>query len=688
MTTPNCVSTIWLNQNNEFYSFTHRFLTKIDRSLITFCDSDECIDYITNLKEDENHILLIISIQTQSSSTLLQLTRELPKIISVYILNSDEEEDPRSYGPLAKLSGTHAELRSLNYTFQQLSSLRRHYKERFLHEDFVITTSSTTVDPSCLTESIATFSPCLDAPKHQEAEFMYSSFLREILVDLDSSKEEMVDFCRQQCAANKKDLDLIDEFESTYASDKAIFWYTRPIFLFRQLNTALREQDVDTLYKLRYFIKDLHLQLKERYTTAHSMTETVYRGTMMKNSEFDKKIRFNVGGFFSVSSFLSTTFDQDVAKAFSDEPGVVSDEQGILFIISIDKTINKFIYADISEVSYFKGGEKEILFTMGAVFRIASIEETGKSYWEVTLELTGEQDEELKMLSGRIKKETFNPNPLHNWANLLLEMGHYTSAERYYHVLLEDALAAKYHPSLSGIYYKLGSVYYNMDQKTKAVEYYDRSLDGAVKDLPNSLPVLAMTYNNLGMLYCKQQDYEKAASYYKQALQIIGGNDPLQTATIFSNLGALYLECGDFPQALEIHEKSLKILLDNLPHNHPNIGMLYNNLGYTYLRQGDLDIALEHFKKSLDIKINSLGSQHPLLAAIYQNLVGLCFKQFKMSEACEYIRKKYEIDSKYLPADHPVIKQDLKLIGIIESYPQMSQIKKTLLEIFYRLAEL
>src|ERR1700728_570213 len=38
--------------------------------------------------------------------------------------------------------------------------------------------------------------------KRREAQFLYASLLREILIDLDSNVEEMVDFCRKTYADN------------------------------------------------------------------------------------------------------------------------------------------------------------------------------------------------------------------------------------------------------------------------------------------------------------------------------------------------------------------------------------------------------------------------------------------------------------------------------------------------------
>ena len=133
----------------------------------------------------------------------------------------------------------------------------------------------------------------------------------------------MVAFCRQIYADNSPELNHVEEFEEYYTSENAIFWYTRDIFLYRLLNRSLRDRDIKTLYSLRYYIKDLDLRLKElcnsqSFSSSTSSKEyTVYRGQLMNNAEFDKKIRNNVDGFFSINSFLSTTRNRHLALLYS-----------------------------------------------------------------------------------------------------------------------------------------------------------------------------------------------------------------------------------------------------------------------------------------------------------------------------------------------------------------------------------
>ncbi|CAF1576730.1 unnamed protein product, partial [Didymodactylos carnosus] len=260
------IITIWLDRADKTDSALHLLLCKIDPYVVTFRDTDRCIDYITDLKEDEIKTVLIISSGTASLTpdTLLQLSEELLQIVSIYILSSNDT-NIETLELSEKVQGFYTDSKLLCDQLCQLPYLRRKRGEQFLRTDFSITSLSLPADPCSLTTATITTEPLSVSRKRQEAEFMYARFLRDILIEIESSEEEMVKFCRQKCAANQADLKIVEEFELYYDACNAIFWYTRPTFLYRLLNKALREQDIDTLYAFRYFIRDLHLQLKERH---------------------------------------------------------------------------------------------------------------------------------------------------------------------------------------------------------------------------------------------------------------------------------------------------------------------------------------------------------------------------------------------------------------------------------------
>ena len=287
--------------------------------MVAFRDADKCFNYIRNLN-GEDEIILIISSETSPDAIFIRQCEELPQVDSVCILNSYDIQVSQT---IFKPCEIYTNLESLCKHLRQLPNIRRCRREGFVRNDFITSVIHYPSDLSALSatidETTSSSSSLNDfAIKQQETDFTYAKLLGKVLVDVDSTAEEMIQFCQQKCA-DETDLNVIDDFEAYYDACNAIFWYTRGTFLYRLLNRALRERDFDALYSLRYFIKDLGYQLadlgcQQRLSlfmphntddAADSSAETIYRGQLMTNEEFNKRIRFNVGGFLSVNSFFS-----------------------------------------------------------------------------------------------------------------------------------------------------------------------------------------------------------------------------------------------------------------------------------------------------------------------------------------------------------------------------------------------
>jgi hypothetical protein len=331
------VTTIWLDQAQTRDSQCHMSFCTIDPYLISYHDIQKCIDYINNLKDDEDRVILIISTNKllSSSDTLIQRCVKLTQVESIYILYSSTEVNAENFDKPSKVREVYTERYSLCNDFTFLPHIKRQRREDFQRTDFIITALDRLTYTSATTATLPPqYQPSLNASTIDSdtnvLEFLYSKVLRDVLLeDTETTQSEMVTFCRQKYADNPIELNRVEEFEKYYKSENAIFWYTRGIFLYRLLNKGLRDQDIETLYSLRYFIRDLHLRLKECYNSQLSSSpascrkDTVYRGQLMDDAEFYKKIRGNIGGFVSMSSFLSTTRDRCLALVFAGNNGSI-----------------------------------------------------------------------------------------------------------------------------------------------------------------------------------------------------------------------------------------------------------------------------------------------------------------------------------------------------------------------------
>jgi tetratricopeptide (TPR) repeat protein len=149
----------------------------------------------------------------------------------------------------------------------------------------------------------------------------------------------------------------------------------------------------------------------------------------------------------------------------------------------------------------------------------------------------------------------------------------------------------------------IGIAYYSRHgEYTKALDYFNKSLEIRIAVFGESHPDVASCYNNIGAVYCSQGEYAKALEYYDKSLAIrltVLGESHHEVANSYNNLGVVYDELGEYAKALDFYNKSLKIDLAKLGESHPDIAGSYNNIAVVYNSQGDYSKALDYYEKSL-----------------------------------------------------------------------------------------
>ncbi|CAF1289259.1 unnamed protein product [Rotaria sordida] len=153
----------------------------------------------------------------------------------------------------------------------------------------------------------------------------------DLLFDLPQTdyEQQMIKFleqCRIYYRANESVLQIIDKFENEYKPEFAIRWYLIDSFIFRLLNKAVRQQNIEGILILRFFIFDLFNELNKIYhefidsnVYEDNTYEIVYRGQKMFIHEIDKlKKNLNYGPIIiSINSFFSASRTQGIALRFS-----------------------------------------------------------------------------------------------------------------------------------------------------------------------------------------------------------------------------------------------------------------------------------------------------------------------------------------------------------------------------------
>jgi len=600
---------IWLDSSidevdDEDSINTIRELRKVVNTVNKFIDVDECVDFMTDIEDEK--IFLIVS--GSLGQHLVPNIHDLPQLDAIYIFCENKSRHEQWIKEWVKIKAIHIDIKPICQALQQAA-------KQCDQDSITVTFVSTNEGAS--SENLNQLEPA----------FMYTQIFKEILLEMEHDKKSINDlaiYCRTFYNDNKRELNIIYEFELSYQSKLAIWWYTRECFTFRMLNRALRKLEGDTIINMGFFIRDLHQQIQELYqkqvSSFHGKSFTVYRGQGLSKTDFEKLVKTK-GGLMSFDNFLSTSMKREVCLKFAKNALTKTDTVGILFKMTIDPSVSSAPFASIREFSYYKT-EEEILFSMNTVFRIGEINkmDNNHSFYQVDLKLTADDDQQLRTLTERIRKEIVGATAWERLGRLLIKLRQFDKAEELYNILLKQTSDQ----GEKAIYYhQLGYVKIDRRDYEKAIEYYEKARQIFENTLPPNQPDLATSYNNIGLVYYNMRKYSKALLFYKKALEIrqkyLPPNHP-SLASSYNNIGEVYHSMGEYTTALLFLQKALKIEQKTLPSNHPDLAISYEKIGWVYRSMEEYSKALSSYELAQDILQRSLPPNHPHAQSVRESI--------------------------------------------------------------------
>jgi tetratricopeptide (TPR) repeat protein len=699
---------IWLDANidetNEFYQSAITKLQSVVNNVETFIDPDQCVDYLTDIIHEKVFMIMSKAISEQ----LVSLIYELPQLDTIYLFSDHEsKEEEKLFQDWSKVKDGYTEITPI------CDAIEKDVKRR----------DQNTIPISFVATDEGTSDTNLD---ELDSSFMYTQILKEIILGTAYNQEAIKDlvlYWRHQYMDNRRQLEIISKFERDYRSELSIWWYTSQPFIYEILNRALRTLEADIMLKMGPLIQNLHRQLEELHAQQFSNNDvislTVYRGQGLSKKDFEKLLQTK-GGLISFNNFLSTSQDRDLSLLFAESSVDDLELIGVLFKIIIDPSIRSSPYARIRDFSSFKE-EEEILFSMHSVFRIAGIEKIDNNgrLFQVELELTADDDQQLRTLTNRIREETYpTQKEWYRISMFLIRVGQYQQAEDvcmavqeelsdeidkaffyticgmiknkqgdyekaifFYEKVVEisERNLDPNDPNLANSYNNIASAYDNKGEHSKALSFFEKALKITQKTLPTNHSLLGASYNNVASIYIEKGDYSKAVSYYEQALKIyeehLPSNHP-DLATSYSNTGFSYERIGEYSKALSFLEKALQINQKILPKNHPNLVISYNNIASVYNQMGECLKAVSYLEKALEIQEQVLSATHPHLAAFYSTIAGTYEKLGEYLKALAFHEQALKIKQAVLSPTHPALAYSYGSIGSI--YNTLAEYSKAL----------
>ena len=618
----------------------------------TYTDSEKCLKFMENMGHDKACIIVSGTL----GKRIVPRIHAMSQVESIFIFCHNRKNHEQWTKQWSKIMGV----------FTQISSICESIK-----------ISTQDCDPDAVAFNLMATPGDLSQKSLNQLDpmFMYSQIVKEILLVIRFDQQHFKDFiqyCQDTFHDNIDEIKNVNKLERDYRKKTPIWWYTYESFLYHILNNALRQSDFDLIIKMGFFIGDLHRQIeklhKKQFTSKNSAKVfTAYRGMGMSSTQF-KEVMETKGGLLSFNNFLSVSTRYEVSLAFAERALRNQRLVGVLLVMTIDPSQSTTPFATVADVGAFGNKESEILFSMHTIFRIHDIKPMNENprLFRVEVTLTNANDKDLRILTNRIREETY-PN-VDGWRRLglvLLRMGQPKKAENVYQILLEQETLDK---EKAPIYNQLGWIKDELGEYQKAITFYEKALEIYTKTLPPKHPNFGTLYNNIGLAYYNLSEYLKALSSLERALKIKQKSrhpDHPDLAVSYNNIGLVYQKLGQYTIALLSHENALAIRRLSLPPNHPNVATSYSNIGLVYEKTGNYSEALLAHENALLIRQKSLPPNHPDLAVSYSNIASVHFELGEYSKALSFHEKSLEIRVEILPSNHPDLAYSYNNVALV-----------------------
>ncbi|CAF4084949.1 unnamed protein product [Rotaria sordida] len=420
--------------------------------------------------------------------------------------------------------------------------------------------------------------------------------------DEEQEKREMLEICRNYYRGNKKELANINEFEQNYKSTNAIYWYTRPTFIYRLINKALRTEDYESLLIFRFFIIDLckNLQLKYDDLKQHHEQFVSYHGLNLSPPEI-YHLKYNIGKNIATNGFLSTSRSKDIANTFAKKGTKCLGVETVILEIHVDTTKLTTALVDIAEYSDYPE-EQEVLFDLGTSFTIDNVTyDENDKIWLVKLSSVSEEVlmNDIQTLLKECRETEMNLL----LGELLVRMGYYNKCRKYLENLFN--LYENEYEYVAKIYELIGWSYADEKKYDQAILNYEKAFDRYLSF--NQWEDASKVTNDIATCYYGKEDKVMARQYFEKAYDILKNKINLPDnhcvfGFIMKGFGILDSDNNSeiarnyYSKALEIYQNVSKTCKCN--HHDDKIAQIYENIGLTYRDDGNYIQTIVYFQES------------------------------------------------------------------------------------------
>ncbi|CAF2119323.1 unnamed protein product [Rotaria magnacalcarata] len=485
--------------------------------------------------------------------------------------------------------------------------------------------------------------------------FLKSKLLLDHLLSMPApqvAKRDIILEFRKEYEGNQKQIEYIEKFATDYNADDAISWYTSTSCVCKLINKALRLQDMNVIFKFRFFIADLYHQLSNLWESQskNQVSLTVYRGQQLPVKDLDK-VRNNIGSLISMTSFVSTSRTEQVANIFCGDQRS-TPLLAVLFEILIDPRFIVVPFADITELSCIPG-EEEVLLCLNFIFHVDEVIEGSNGVWNIKLSTSSEQKADLDRLvtslGNRIDESTANTPIQDHFVKISCAIGASNVLKEFYLNCLNET---KNDPSrIWTIHMNLGFVSHQEGNISMVLEHYLRAYTMIEKNLKSS-----------------QHQQQTKSSFVKLCHCLVN----------------IFLEENNYEEALKYFWPSVKFDIDHTPADYKAFNQQCLRIASRYTKVGDFKTALDFYSQLLShIFTLSLKNTTICIDDIYYQIANvyecLCNKRL----ARKYATLAYESAIKAVAANHKYIvtyKQSKEKVAALVDMNQLDEIESVFIK--------
>ena len=201
--------------------------------------------------------------------------------------------------------------------------------------------------------------------------------------------------------------------------------------------------------------------------------------------------------------------------------------------------------------------EDEVLFTIGAIFKVESVQKEG-NLWHVHLKLSNLENQQHKEFSAyMIDQMGPDPGPV-SFGWYLYRMGAFNKAEHYAENIIKQLSLDD--TEIGDAYNLLGLIYKDLKRLEKSIDCYKQALDYYSRSSRCEGAQVIAIHHNMSLAYLAWGDNRLAEDHRREADNLLTSSPPLATNPMHMTMkkdfqARLHAVRGDYTKALKELQK-------------------------------------------------------------------------------------------------------------------------------------